>query len=231
MTEQTAADQAAADVEREEIEKLLPWYVTGTLDCAERARVESYLARNPHTCAQLDLIRAEREQAVLANEALGSPAAAGALDRLMASLPTARPSLSQRLTGGSPFQRVVDFFTAPTGRGVRWAGFAAAAVVLVLAAAITCLLVRHSGTYQTAVGQSRGDGVSALIAFVDEARAPAIAGLLVEFDASIVDGPKPGGVYKIRLRTVVRPQSEKDALLRRLAERRDIVRVLLPSRD
>lgn len=223
-------EQAAADVEREEIEKLLPWYVTGTLDCADRARVESYLARSPHACAQLDLIRAEREQAVFANEALGSPSA-GALDRLMASLPTARPSLSQRVTGGGPFQRVADFFTAPTARGVRWAAFAAAAVVVVQAAAITCLLVRHSGTYQTAVGQSRGDGVSALIAFVDEARAPAIARLLVEFDASIVDGPKPGGVYKIRLRTVDRPQSEKDALLRRLAERRDIVRVVLPSRD
>ena len=223
-------EQAAADVEREEIEKLLPWYVTGTLDSADRARVESYLARSPHACAQLDLVRAEREQAVFANEALGSPSAR-ALDRLMASLPTARPSLSQRVTGGGPFQRVADFFTAPTARGVRRAAFAAAAVVVVLAAALTCLLVRHSGTYQTAAGQSRGDGVSALIAFVDEARAPAIAQLLAEFDASIVDGPKSGGVYKIRLRTVDRPQSEKDALLRRLAERRDIVRVVLPSRD
>lgn len=223
-------EQAAADVEREEIEKLLPWYVTGTLDCAERTRVERYLARSPDACAQLDLIRAEREQTVLANEALGSPSA-GALDRLMASLPTARPSLSRRVIGGNPFQRIADFFTAPTARGVRWAACAAAAVIVVLATAITCILVRHSGIYQTANGQSRGDGVSALIAFADEARAPAIARLLLEFDASIVDGPKPGGVYKIRLRAVERPQSAKDALLRRLAERQDIVRVVLPSRD
>jgi anti-sigma factor RsiW len=224
MTEQ------AADVEREEIEKLLPWYVTGTLDCAERAKVESYLAGSPNARTQLDLIRAEREQAAFANEALGSPSA-GALDRLMASLPTARPSLSRRVTGGSPFQRVANFFTAPSVRGVRWVAFTAATVSVVLAAAITCLLVRHGGTYQTAVGQSRGDAVSALIAFEDEARAPAIARLLVEFDASIVDGPKPGGVYRIRLRTAVLPQSERDALLRRLGERRDIVRIVLPSRD
>jgi hypothetical protein len=224
------SEQAAADIEREEIEKLLPWYVTGTLDCAERARVEDYLARNPAACARLDLIRAEREQTVLANEALGSPSAC-AFDRLLASLPTASP-LSQRATGGDPLRRVADFFTAPTARGVRWAACAAAAVIVVLSAAITCILVvRHSGSYQTAIGQSRGEGVSALIAFVDEARAPAIARLLVEFDASIVDGPKPGGVYKIRLRVVVLPQSEKDALLRRLAERRDIVRIVLPSQD
>ncbi len=224
-------EQAAADVEREEIEKLLPWYVTGRLDCVERARVENYLARNPDACAQLDLIRAEREQIVFANEALGSPSA-GAFDRLIASLPTASPNLSQRATGGDPLRRVADFFTVPTARGVRWAACAAAAVIVVLSAAITgILVVRHSGSYQTAIGQSRDDGVSALIAFVDEARAPAIARLLVEFDASIVDGPKPGGVYKIRLRTVVRLQSEKDALLRRLAERRDIVRIVLPSQD
>ena len=141
MTEQTAADQAAADVEREEIEKLLPWYVTGTLDCAERARVESYLARNPHTCAQLDLIRAERASwPCFANEALGSPAAAGALDRLMASLPTARtkPLATPHRRQSVPARRR---FLSPRPRraGVRWAGFAAAAVVLVLAAAITWL--------------------------------------------------------------------------------------------
>ena len=223
-------EQAASDVEREEIEKLLPWYVTGTLNCAERARVESYLTRNPHACAQLDLIRAEREQTMLANEALGSPSA-GALDRLMASLPTAKPNLSQSVAGGSPFQRVVDFFTVPTARGMWWAACAAAAVVVVLAAATSHLLAPQGGTYETAVGQSGGNGISALIAFVDDARASAIAQLLVEFDASIVDGPKPGGVYKIRLRPVVRAQSEKDAVLRRLAERRDIVRLVLPSRD
>jgi len=220
-------EQAAADVEREEIEKLLPWYVTGTLDCAERSRVESYLARSADACAQLGLIQAERVQTVLANEALSLPSA-GSLDRLLASLPTARPSLSRRVTGGSLFERVA---TAPTARGVRWAALTTAGVVVVLAAAITCMLFRHSGSYQTAIGQSRSDGVSALIAFVDEARAPAIAQLLVEFDASIVDGPKPGGVYKIRLRSVGQSQSEKDALLRRLGERRDTVRVVLPSRD
>ena len=50
---------------------LLPWYVTGRLDRADAARVESYLARHPQIAAQLDLIRAEREETVMANEALG----------------------------------------------------------------------------------------------------------------------------------------------------------------
>lgn len=228
-------NQTTQEAEREEIEMLLPWYVTGKLDRAERAKVEGYLARHPHVSRQLDLIRAEREQAVYANDALGSPPAA-ALDRLMASLPGATPSLAQRLADSSLFQQVADFFAVPTARGVRWAAVAAAALVVVQATAITSLLVRDGGTtYETASGQHIGNGfgsaVSALVVFADEAKAPAIARLLAEFDASIVDGPKPGGVYKIRLRTVDRSQDAQDALLRRLAERRDVVRTVLPSRD
>ena len=35
------------DIAREEIEKLLPWYVTGRLDQAETDKVESYLRQRP----------------------------------------------------------------------------------------------------------------------------------------------------------------------------------------
>ena len=231
------SEQTTEEIEREEIEMLLPWYATGKLARAEVVRVETYLARHPQISAQLDLIRAEREQAVLANEALGTPSAE-ARDRLMASLPSARPGLAQRIAGSVQLQRISDFFTAPTARGVQWAAVAAASLFVVQAAAITSLVVRNGGsTYETAAGQSVGggqwtaDGVSALVVFAEDAKASAMARLLAEFDASIVDGPKPGGVYKIRLRTADRSQSAQDALLRRLAERRDIVRTVLPSGD
>ncbi len=230
------SEQATEEIEREEIEMLLPWYVTGRLDRADVARVESYLARHPQMSAQLDLIRAEREQAQLANEALGSPSVE-ARDRLMASLATARPaSLVERIVASALFQRLSAFFTAPTARGVQWAGLAAAALIVVQAAAITSLVVGGGGdSYQTASGQSIGNGfgagVSALVVFADEAKAPAIARLLTDFDAVIVDGPKPGGVYKIRLRTADRSQAAQDALLGRLAQRREVVRTVLPSKD
>ena len=93
-------------------------------------------------------------------------------------------------------------------------------------------VVRSSDqTYRVASGASLADGLSALIAFSDDARAPTIARLLAEFDANIVDGPKPGAVYKIRLRTLDRSQATQDALLSKLAERRDVVRIVLPSTD
>ena len=71
------SEQTTEEIEREEIEMLLPWYVTGKLDRTDAARVESYLARHPRLAAQLDLIRAERDETVLANEALGRPSALG----------------------------------------------------------------------------------------------------------------------------------------------------------
>jgi anti-sigma factor RsiW len=226
------SDDMTAAAEREEIEMLLPWYVSGRLDAGDRARVESYVARDAGLRHQLDLIRAERQETVGANEALRT-APAGALDRLMASLPPRRPSLAQRFTSSTIYQTVADFFAAPTVRGVRFAAVAAALLLLVQAAAITTLLVRGEGggTYQTASGQSDDKGVSALVVFTEDARLPAISRLLADLDATIVDGPKPGGVYKVRIRTSDRSDAARDALLRRFAERRDVVRSVLPAGD
>jgi len=224
------SEQSAEELEREEIEMLLPWYVTGRLDRADLAKVEGYLARHPQLRRQLDLVRAEQEQTVRVNEALGAPSA-GAIDRMMASLPAHRQGRSPWRAGTALFQVVAEFFSAPTAGGVRWAAVAAAALVVVQAAAIATLLTRSDGgTYQAASGQQPA-GISALVVFADDANAKAISRLLAEFDANIVDGPKAGGVYTIRLRTEDRSQTARDVLLRRLAERRDVVRTVFPSRD
>jgi len=226
------SDDMTAAAEREEIEMLLPWYVSGRLDAGDRARVESYLARDAGLHHQLDLIRAERQETIGANEALPT-ASAGALDRMMASLPQRRPNLAQRFASSTIYQTVADFFAAPTVRGVRFAAVAAALLLLVQGAVITTLLVRGEGggTYQTASGQSDDKGVSALVVFTEDARLPAISRLLADLDATIVDGPKPGGVYKVRIRTSDRSDAARAALLRRLAEQRDVVRSVLPAGD
>jgi anti-sigma factor RsiW len=214
------------DAEREEIEKLLPWYVTGRLGRAETSKVESYLSQHPDVLTQLELVRVEREETVRANEAIGWPSS-GMRDRLMAALPSTRARLSSRWLSS-----LVHFFTMPTARRVQWAALVAGLLLLAQAALITSLLVRDGDhTYQVASGASQSHGWSALIAFSDEATASAIARLLVEFDANIVDGPKPGGVYKIRMRALDKSQPTQDALLGKLAERRDVVRIVLPSRD
>jgi anti-sigma factor RsiW len=225
------SDDTTAPTEREEIEMLLPWYVSGRLDAGDRTRVESYLARDAGMRHQLDLIRAEQQETIAANEALRTPAA-GALDRLMASLPHHTPGLAERITASSLYQTVADFFVAPTVRGVRLAAVAAAALLLIQAVTISTLLMRgDAGTYQTASGQADTKGISAFVVFSDDVRLPAISRLLADFDATIVDGPKPGGVYKIRLRSSDLSDAAQGALLRRLADRRDVVRSVLPAGD
>jgi anti-sigma factor RsiW len=224
------SEPSRRDIEREEMEMLLPWYVTGRLDAADLAKMEAYLARHPEVARQLDLARTERDETVAANEALGLPSA-GATARLMASLPAARPGWAamRALRGG--LQQVGDLLAAPTANAVRWAALAAAVLIAVQGVAIVSLLNERAGTYQTASGGQSGDGIALLVTFADDAKATAISQLLTDLDGSIVDGPKAGGVYKIRLRTEDRSTAGREALMRRLAGRRDIVRAVLPSRD
>ncbi len=222
--------QSVEDAEREEIEMLLPWYVTGRLDPADLAKVEAYLAAHPQVARQLDLARAERDETVAANEALGFPPA-GATERLMAALPAARPGWAALRAVRGGLQQVGDLFVVPTANAVRWAAVAAAVLFAVQAVAIVTLMRERTGTYQTASGSQASDGISVLVTFTDEAKAPAISQLLADFDARIVDGPKAGGVYKVRLRTEDRSPAAREALVRRLAERRDILRAVLPSRE
>ena len=219
-------NDTVADAEREEIEKLLPWYVMGTLTGDDMTRVETFLARHPDLLHQLDLIRAEREQTVGANEALASPSD-GMLRRLMNALPAPQTSVARRSTAS-----VRAFFRTPSARGVQWAAVIAFLLILAQAAVIAGLLVGNGGhSYQEASGPPQNPGVAALVGFSDDATAAAIARLLADFDANIVDGPKPGGVYKIRIRTLERSQRTQRALLARLAEHRDLVRFVLPGRD
>jgi hypothetical protein len=222
--------QSLDDAERGEIEMLLPWYVTGRLDPAELAKVEAYLETHPHVARQLDLVRAERDETVGANERLGLPSPA-ATEGLMASLPTARPGGAALRIIRDGLRQMGDLFAAPPVGAVRWAAVAAAVLLAVQALAIVTLLNERSGSYHTASGTQTGEGIAVLVSFADDAKAEAISQLLTELDASVVDGPRAGGVYKVRLRTEDRSPAAREALVRRLAERRDIVRAVLPSRD
>jgi len=217
--------------ERDEIEMLLPWYVAGTLDATDRERVERYLAQHPEVRHQLDLIREERHETILANEALPMPSA-GALERLMASPPVHRLSLRGRLLGSEGYRAIAELFGQATPRAVRYAAYGAVCLLLVQSLAITALLIEGSGgAYQTAAGKAGGEGLSFFVGFADTASTADLNRLLQDFDARIVDGPKPGGIYQVKVRISDRSPAAADALQRRLAERRDVVRLVLPAKE
>lgn len=73
--------------EREEVEMLVPFYVTGRISQEDAARVDAYLRRNPDFAEHIELARDERMATVSVNEALGFPSAR-ATDSLFEAIDT-----------------------------------------------------------------------------------------------------------------------------------------------
>lgn len=218
--------------EREAIESMLPWFERGQLGAADAKRVADYLAQHPDMARQLALVEEERAETVLLNETRGTPRA-GALGRLMdtieeheashPSLASARVALwgwASRLTG------------APVPARLQWV--AAAAAVLIIVQGVSLGVMMTSGPqqapgYETASGQAQsGAGTFAMVHFAQDASAEDITRLLAQFEISIVDGPRPGGVYKIRISDVSLDEAAREALLARLQAHDDVIAFAAP---
>ncbi len=220
-----------AMTEREEIEMLLPWYVTGKLSLSDHGQVEAYLARHPEMMKQLDLIREEQSEAVAANEVIAAPSVQS-LDKLMASV-----AQENRPHAGDFVSRIVnqvsEFFTAPSAGAVKWAAAAAAVMLMVQAVAIGALMTdrRVPGTSQTASGEKVSDakGTFALVRFSAEARAQDIAATLSELKVKIVNGPAANGFFTIRLDTKELSEAERDARIAALRTKPAIFMLVTPK--
>ncbi len=213
--------------EREEIEVLLPWYVTGKLHRAERDRVAAYLAAHPDMRSQLALIGEERGESRRANEAIAAPGGASQA-RLMAKARTDESfGFAREL-----WRKIEEFFAAPSPSAVRW-GFAIATVLVVAQAGFIGALVlsRQNAAFETAAGPSASaaDGAFALVRFAETAPLGAISDALAKLEVSIVEGPKPGGVFKVRLGPSDMPQAARNERITALRDRADIVKFVLPG--
>ena len=230
--------------EREEIEALLPWFVRGTLAAGDRARVESYLARHPDMRFQLDLVREEMDETVAANEAVAA-APAGALSRLMASVEAERTTTARSVMGvvgeraqagaRSVWSQLGDLFTMPTPAAVRWAGAAAALVIVLQAVALGSLVGGRAPArtgYETASGPggtSVAAGTRVLVIFKPTATAGAIASFLGDIGAEVVAGPKPGGAFIVRVSDKHLAPDQKTAMMSQIKAKADLVIAVLPT--
>jgi hypothetical protein len=182
--------------ERDEIEALLPWYVSGRLDAKSRTQVERYMEAHPEVRAHLALAREEAEAAVAGNEAIAGPGPE-ALARLRASIAPARrrqpffAQISERL------QDWIGGFAPPQ---LAFATAAAALILLLQAAAIGVLVLERITvpTYQTAGGEeSPAGGIELLVGFSETATVGEISALLNKIGAVVADGPR-AGFYRLR---------------------------------
>jgi anti-sigma-K factor RskA len=70
---------------RHEIEKLLPWYATGTLNGRDAERVEQALADDRELARRYEVVRRELAETTRLNQALGAPSAR-AMEKLFAAI-------------------------------------------------------------------------------------------------------------------------------------------------
>jgi hypothetical protein len=197
-----------------DLEELLPWHAAGTLDSDEAAEVERALAADPELARRFALVREELTETILLNESLGAPSAR-AMETLFRAIDHDR-KVVRRVASPSLGARVAQFFSP---RMLAWTASAAAVIVLLQAGVITRLVMEeHESavppvqaaattsdmpTFETASAPivTRGLEVDsyALVRFVPQASIADINKFLDDHDAAIVDGPKAGGVYRVRV--------------------------------
>jgi len=73
------------NMERQKIERLLPWHAAGTLSRRDTDRVEQALADDPELARRYDLVRQELAETIHLNERLGAPSAR-AMEKLFAAI-------------------------------------------------------------------------------------------------------------------------------------------------
>jgi hypothetical protein len=115
-------------------------------------------------------------------------------------------------------------FVSRFRRRLAWSIVAGAIVVLGI---VATALVQDKGTYETASAPSTGTIVS--VRFVAQASAKDITTFLESHKGSIVDGPRAGGFYHIRISETALPQEELKKLAARMAQEKVVDFIAVPQ--
>jgi hypothetical protein len=184
-------------------EALLPWYATGRLSAEDQAQVVAALAADDELRRRLTLVREEMSETIGLNESLRTPSTA-TMDRLMAKIDL-HEAQNPRSTafGGKLFQWASDALSRLSPRTLAWSAMAAAVVICLEAGLLTGLLAeRHEGAgFKTASVETTAetDGTYALISFVGTVPLQDLNAFLIEYHAVLLEGPKPGGFYRVKI--------------------------------
>src|SRR5712671_7879621 len=143
-----AMSKKIMEQEPTEIEMLLPWHATGTLNARDGRRVDEALARDPQLAKQYAAIREEYAETIHLNESLGAPSVR-AMQKLFAAIdaePARKPSLSLNVAS-----RIAGFFASLSPRTLAWSASLGVLALVLQAGVIGVILMKNqSATYQTA---------------------------------------------------------------------------------
>ena len=205
-----------------EIEMLLPWHATGTLNARDSRRVDEALVRDPELARQYAVIREEYAETIHLNESLGAPSAR-AMQKLFAAIdaePARKPQPSLNVAA-----RFTGFFATLSPRTLAWSASVAALALLLQAGVIGAVLMNNrpasfeTASLSTSESVTRDVGAAALpralVRFAPDARVADITALLDKYQASIVDGAR-GGMFRLQFGNRAMTRDEVAGLLGRL---------------
>jgi len=185
------SERIEEELPEDDVELLLPFYVNGTLDEPERQAVEAWLEANDGAADHLARVSEELELTRADADTLGVPSRA-VLDNLMAEI------------GDAPDTTVkgwAERIWAMLSPRYALAGAAALCAIVALQAGYIVYAGQQqapAGTFQTATGSTEAfDGPTALVAFAPKTDMGTVAARLADLGLTIVDGPKPGGIFII----------------------------------
>jgi hypothetical protein len=201
-----------------DIEALLPWHAAGTLSRGDAKRVEEALARDPELARRYALVREELGETIHLNETLGAPSAR-AMETLFAKI-DAEPKRGGAGAGSfSMSSRFTGWLENLTPRTLAFAGGAAVLAIVLQAGFIATVVMKQPTVgYQTASAPSSAPGVGSftLIRFAPQASFDDINKFLEANKLSIVSGPAPGGLYKVRVGENTMSKDEIDGVVKKL---------------
>jgi len=204
-----------------DIEALLPWHAAGTLSRGDAKRVEDALKRDPELARRYALVREELGETIHLNETLGAPSAR-AMETLFAKI-DAEPKRGGGGAGSfSLSSRFAGWLEGLTPRTLAFAGGAAVLALLLQAGFIATIVLKQTptGGYESASAPSTGPGVGAftLIRFAPQASFDDINKFLEANKLSIVAGPVPGGLYKVRVGENTMSKDELGQVVKKLQQ-------------
>jgi hypothetical protein len=203
--------------QRARIAEMLPWHAAGTLSRREADEVEKALAEDADLARQFELVRAELSETIRLNESLGAPSARAAQTLFAAIDAEQRAAPPQKL---GLVARASAFVTGFSPRALALWGGAAALVIVLQAAILGGVLVKtRVGTFETAsYPEKPAPGAFVLIRFAPQATAADITRFLDGRKAVIVDGPRAGGLYRVRVAPAALPNGQLARIAKEMQE-------------
>lgn len=210
----TAMTLGVGVMEPDDIEGLLPWHATGTLNTRDARRVDEALKRDPGLARQYAVIQDEIAETIHVNESLGAPSSS-AMQKLFAAIDAEPVRPARRPT--NVIARIADIIVSLSPRTLAYSAAVGALALVLQAGLIGAILTKAlPGGYEIAsapVQAARGTPV--LVRFQPDARLGDITQFLDSYGASIVTGPK-AGMFRIQFGDKTLARTDAEALVKTL---------------